>query len=465
MNYLDRLWGKNTDKQVDVMPEETMGFFRSVWQACQHLLTAAGANIVGPILMHIDPSMALFTSGLGTLFYNWYVGVPAYLGTSFSYIPVIMLGMTASWGGQSVVAGGILCTAVVSILAGLLVKAVGIKRVNLFMPPVVYAMVVITIGLILAPTAYNMFISNIGLAVLTLFLGILFATKFREGHYISALPVLLSIVIAYVVALAAGQVNLEDVYAAPWFVWPRLVVPTFNLSFDVAMALVAIATIFENYGHLVATGVIVGRRYDDRIAKSLIADGVADALSWSGNPSTTYGENMGVFAITRVYSLRVMYVAGLIAVGAGFLGKLSPLILTIPSGILGGATFLLFGLIAWAGFKLFVDGEIDISDKRNQIQVAVLGTMMVAATVVEFLRPILAGIKPEELAIAPASVANVISSLQSFVVGLRVGGYQIPGVVAVALTGIVLNVVLNFGTILAELRAPAVVPTGASDPE
>ena len=209
---LNNIWGKNTDAITEVMPEQTMGFGRTLWQAIQHLLTAAGANILGPILMGLDPSMALFTSGIGTLVYNKLVGVPAYMGTSFSYIATIALIMAEPWGGQTVVGGGIIAAGLTSIVIGLIVRLIGWRWIDILMPPVVLAMVVIAIGLLLAPVAYGEALSYPPLAILTFGLGVIFATKFgrgRVGALVAALPVLLSIVIGYIVALIMGKVDLS----------------------------------------------------------------------------------------------------------------------------------------------------------------------------------------------------------------------------------------------------------------
>jgi uracil permease len=461
---LNTLWGKNTEATTNVMPEETMGLGRSLWQAAQHLLTASGANIVAPILMHIDPSMALFTSGVGTLVYNKLVGVPAYMGTSFSYIATIGYVMTASWGSQNMVGGGIIVAGLVSILIGLLIRLVGYRWIDILMPPVVLAMVVIAIGLLLAPTAYGEAMTNPLLALITFGLGVIFATKFRQGTAISALPVLLSIIIGYIVALVLGKVDLTAFAKADFFVLPRLFLPVFDARVCVPMALVTVtAVLMEHLGHLKGTGSIVGRDYIPRASRSLIADGISNALSWSGTPSVTYGENMGVFAITRVFSLRVMYLAGFLAVLAGFLGKLSPLILSIPQSVLGGATFLLFGLIAWSGFNLFQTEHIDMSNKGNQVMVASMSTMMIAGIVTEFLRPTVGSITPADLAAAPASVAGAITTLQGFVNHMSIGAFQIPALVAVAFMGIVLNLILNWGRIMAAARMPGMTLTEAEE--
>jgi uracil-xanthine permease len=462
--YLKRIWGQNTSKTIEVMPEETMGFWRSLWQAVQHLLTASGANIVGPVLMHLDPSMALFTSGIGTIVYSAITGVPAYMGTSFSYIAPIALVMTSTWGNQGMVGGGIIAAGLTTIVVGLLVRLIGWRWINILMPPVILAMVVIAIGLLLAPVAWGEASTNPLLALITFGLGVIFATKFRKGTIISALPVLLSIVIGYLVALVMGQVDLKAVNAASFFVLPRFIMPVFDMRVVVPMVLVTVtAVLMEHLGHLKGTSSIVGQDFIPRTSKSLIADGISNMLSWSGTPSVTYGENMGVFAITRVFSLKVMYLAGGLAVLAGFLGKLSPLILSIPQGVLGGATCLLFGLIAWAGFNLLQSEGVDMAKKNNQIMVASMSTMMIVAIIVEYLRPIVGGIDVSTLS---AGAQGAMTTLQYFANTLTVGSFAIPGLVAVSLLGIILNLILNWQEIVTEVKTPAEVkqPVEATPP-
>jgi xanthine/uracil permease len=219
----------------------------------------------------------------------------------------------------------------------------------------------------------------------------------------------------------------------------------------------------EHLGHLKGTSSIVGQDFIPRTSKSLIADGISNMLSWSGTPSVTYGENMGVFAITRVFSLKVMYLAGFLAVLAGFLGKLSPLILSIPQGVLGGATCLLFGLIAWAGFNLLQSEGVDMAKKNNQIMVASMSTMMIVAIIVEYLRPIVGGIDVSTLS---AGAQGAMTTLQYFANTLTVGSFAIPGLVAVSLLGIILNLILNWQEIVTEVKTPAEVkqPVEATPP-
>ncbi len=451
MNSLQKLWGQNTDKTYDVKPEEVMGFGRTLWQAIQHLLTASGANIVAPILMHVSASMALFTSGIATIIYILLVGVPAYMGTSFSYIAVISSVTTSDWGSLGMVGGGIIAAGLTTILIGLIIRFIGWQWINKLMPPVVLAMVVISIGLLLAPTAFTEAASNPILAIITFGLGVIFACKFKRNSFISALPILLAIVIGYLVALFTGQVDTTPIGAAPVFSLPKFVVPIFTAKVCVPMALVtATAVLMEHLGHLKGTGSIVGQDYMPRTWKSLVADGLANALSWSGTPSVTYGENMGVFAITRVFSLRVMMLAGVLAALAGFMGKLSPLILSIPSGVLGGATFLLFGMIAWSGFNLFQTEKIEMSKKSNQILVASMGSMMIVAILIEYLRPIIGSINTKDLSSVSTGLANSIHTLQNFTNTLQFGSFALPGLVAVSLVGIILHLILDWKEITAK---------------
>jgi NCS2 family nucleobase:cation symporter-2 len=362
------------------------------------------------------------------------------------------------------VGGGIIAAGLTTIVVGLLVRLIGWRWINILMPPVILAMVVIAIGLLLAPGAWGEASTNPLLALITFGLGVIFATKFRKGTIISALPVLLSIVIGYLVALVMGQVDLKAVNAASFFVLPRFIMPVFDMRVVVPMVLVTVtAVLMEHLGHLKGTSSIVGQDFIPRTSKSLIADGISNMLSWSGTPSVTYGENMGVFAITRVFSLKVMYLAGFLAVLAGFLGKLSPLILSIPQGVLGGATCLLFGLIAWAGFNLLQSEGVDMAKKNNQIMVASMSTMMIVAIIVEYLRPIVGGIDVSTLS---AGAQGAMTTLQYFANTLTVGSFAIPGLVAVSLLGIILNLILNWQEIVTEVKTPAEVkqPVEATPP-
>lgn len=440
------LWGTTTNT-TPVMPEDVLPFWRSVWQALQHLLTASGANILGPVLMGISPSMALLTSGVATMLYCWIVGVPAYLGTSFSFIATITLLMHN--GGPSVVAGGIIVSGLTFIVLGVIVRLIGYKWVLRIFNPVVMSMVVIGIGLLLAPTAFSMASADWLLSILTFVASITVATKFKQGSVISSLPVLLGVGFGYIVALVLGKVNFAPVAAAPWFAWPQLIMPVFTQQAAMMMIFVAALPLFmEHLGHLQATSSIVGRDFMPKMSRSLIMSGVGNMLSWSGTPSTTYAEDMGTMNITQVFSLRVMFMAGIFATLAGFFGKITPFIQSIPTGVLGGVMIYLFGMIAFAGWNMFVKQHLDVDKKSNQLIIAVMATLMTVGTVVEFLRPIIGGITAADLAASPKVVAVAIQSLQTTVNAMQIGSFAIPALVLLALVGILMHLFLNWNEIV-----------------
>jgi uracil permease len=439
-------WGTTTNV-TPVPPEGVLPFWRSLWQAVQHLLTASGANILGPVLMGISPSMALFTSGIATILYCAIVGVPAYLGTSFSFIATIMLLMKT--GGPSVVAGGIIAAGATFVVLGVIVRFVGYKWIMRIFAPVVMAMVVIAIGGLLAPTAFSMASSDWLLAIITFVASVTIATKFKQGGVVSSLPVLLGVGFGYVVAIILGRVNFAPVVAAPLFAWPHFFVPVFTGQAVTMMIFVAALPLFmEHLGHLQATSSIVGQNFMPRMSKSLVWSGIGNMLSWAGTPSTTYAEDMGTMSITKVYSLRVMIMAGILAVLAGFVGKITPFIQSIPSGVLGGVMVYLFGLIGWAGFNMFETQHIETGKTSNKLIIAVMLSLTIAGIVVEFLRSILSGITAADLAASPKSIAAAIQSLQATVNGMQVGSFAVPALVLVALVGIVLHLYLDWKEIV-----------------
>jgi NCS2 family nucleobase:cation symporter-2 len=460
--YRQPTWRKNTDQTTEVLPEQNMSFWRSLWQGLQHLLTASGANIVGPTLMGIPASMALFTSGIGTIIYCLITGVPAYMGTSFSFIAPISAVMTHG-GGQPVVAGGIIIAALATILLGVIVRFTGFKWILWLMPPAVLSIVVITIGLLLAPTAFSEASSNWVLALITLGLGIIFTVIPRKGKTrktISALPILLSIGIGYVVALITGQVNTSIIANAPVFTLPIFYAPVFEINFCIQMATISLtAVVMEHIGHLQGTSAIVGQDFMPRTARSLIADGISNLLSWSGTPSVTYGENMGVFAITRVFSVKVVIMAGILATLCGFIGKISPLILSIPSGVIGGATLLLFGMIAWSGFKL-IKSNVNVDKTGNQVILAITGSFAVLGVILELNRSNFGGLSAADIAASPVAVANAVKGIQSFDGNFQIGNFSVPGLVAVAIVGITTSLIIRLVRFVSFK-----LPGGKSDPE
>lgn len=407
--FLSKLWGTTTTKKSGVAPHEVPPFWDSVAKAIQIILTAAGANMLGPALMHLSPAMALLTSGIGTYVYVSIAGVPSYLGTSFSYIAPIAAAMKDPTLGQPVVAGGIIAAGITTILMGLLVRQIGYRWLTILMPPIVLAVIVMAIGGILAPVAWDWAKGDLFLAGLTLLLGIIFATKFRRIGLIDMLPILLCIVCGSLVSYLLGYLNpallnnllyifgfsytptvmdLSPVREAPIWAAPVLVAPVLNWQFDLEMVLITMSVVLmEHIAHLKATSQIVGIDYMPRTSRSLIADGLANALSWFGTPSVTYAEIIGLLSMVKDFSLRVIKVAAVLSIIGGFSGKLPFLVLAIPQPVLGGALVLLLGMISTAGLRVLA--EIDLNERKNQILSAVMLTMLIIVVVVPLPLPAL----------------------------------------------------------------------------
>lgn len=355
----------------------------TVLQGVQHLLACMGATIVAPQLMGILPSMAIFTSGVGTLLYVWRTGVPVYMGGSFAYITSIKEVMESY--GQGAVAGGILTTAAVSFVVGLAVKKFGYRWITSLMPSIVTANLLIAIGMVLARDAKAMSSTHWGFAALTA-MAIFFFALAIKSEFISGLPILGGIAVAYLVALVTGRVDLAPVMAAPLITLPVLVKPVFVLPAMIKIGSVAVATIGENIADLKALAAIFGHPddLDTRIGDSLVWDAVADAASFSANPSTPYNESIGTTGIAYRPGLTmkefqgVIYVAGILAVSAGFLGWVTPLIKSIPVGVLGGAFGILLGIISVLGPRLFVALKIDFLEPRNFLVTMVMTVMWIA---------------------------------------------------------------------------------------
>lgn len=355
----------------------------------QHLFAMFGSTILVPYLVGLDPAIALISSGLGTLAFllltKWQV--PAYLGSSFAYIaPIIYL---KSHGGAGAAMLGTFVVGIVYLIVALIIKKAGYKWIMNLLPPVVVGPVIIVIGLALSGTAVGMAMNNaagkyslvdFSVALVTLAATIIFSICFKG--FLSIVPILAGIVIGYIYALIVGIVDLKPVIAAHWFEMPKFIFPfvnyQVNISWDLVflIAPVAIVTISEHIGHQLVLSKIVGRNYikEPGLKRSILGDGTASIISAfiGGPPKTTYGENIGVLAITRIYSVYVIAGAAVAAIIFGFVGKVSALIHSIPSPVMGGVSILLFGIIASSGLRMLVDSKIDFGNNRNLVIASVI---------------------------------------------------------------------------------------------
>jgi len=372
-----------------VQTDETLPLVQALPLAAQHLMAMFGATVLVPILTGLDPGVGLMTSGIGTILYLICVRnkIPSYLGSSFAFIaPLIAVG--GGPGGKNIPAalGGLVAAGIVYMIVAGFVKAFGTGWLNKLLPPALVGAVVIVIGLGLSATAVKMAmypladpkngINLVGLAIafITLASAIAFSSYFKG--FMKTIPVLMGIIVGYVVSLfVPGMVNFAPVAAASWIGLPKVTFPTFDLNAIVIIAPVAIVVIVEHIGHLLVINEITGKDFTPLLPESLFGDGIATAISGAlgGTPSTTYAENIGVMAVTKVYATQLFWFAGALAfIIGGFVPKVSALISSIPTPVMGGISLLLFGLIASSGLRLLVKSGIDYSHSRNLIMSSVV---------------------------------------------------------------------------------------------
>ncbi len=403
---------------VDERPE----FGQWVGLSLQHMFSMFGSTVLVPILVGLNPGIALFSSGVGTLMYLLITRhkIPAYMGSSFSFIVPMMALMKST--GYPGIAQGTIAVGCVYLLVSLIVTMIGSDWIDRVLPPIVVGPIVMVIGLSLASTAAKDATMNgthydlryFAVAMLTLLVTIAF-NMFCKG-FLGLIPILLGIVCGYVIACLFGIVDLAPVAAAHWFSLPDFQVPfvTYQPHFYwgaiLSMAPIAFVTMTEHMGHIMVLNELTERNYfkDPGLNHTLAGDGTASIIAGfvGGPPVTSYGENIGVLAITRVHSVYVLAGAALFAVFFSFVGKLSALIESIPGPVIGGISFLLFGVIASSGLRVMIEDQIDFNKKRN---------LMIS------------------------SVILVIGIGNAY---LKLGQYQFSGLAVAAVLGIALNLIL-----------------------
>ena len=349
----------------------------------QHVLAMFGATVLVPILTGLPISCALIGSGIGTLFYILVTKgkSPVYLGSSFAYIAPISstLALGVATGGNpnyGAVMGGLVMVGAVYVAIALIIKLIGTKWINKILPPVVVGSVIMVIGLGLAPSAVGMATEHIVVALATLLTAIIVST-YAKG-ILKLLPIVCAIVVGYLTSMAFGLVDFTPVLEASWFEIPNFAFlhskPVFSLEIAMIMIPVAIVTIAEHIGDHLTLGSIIGKDLTKMLHRTLIGDGVATAIGGLlGAPAnTTYGENTGVIGLTKVASVYVIALAGIIATALGFIGKFTALIQTIPNPVIGGMSLLLYGIIASSGMRVLINNKVDLGKQRNLIICAVI---------------------------------------------------------------------------------------------
>ena len=383
---------------LDVQDKPTTG--QLITLSFQHMFAMFGSTILVPQLVGLSPAIALLTSGIATIIFLLITKfqVPAYLGSSFAFITPIIYVAGVDQAGMSVNPGnamiGAMMVGLVYGIVSLIIWKSGYKWIMKLLPAIVVGPVIMVIGLGLAGVAVDMAMNipvgdagekaysflHFSAALVTLFTAIICTIYFK--NIISTMPILIGLVVGYIYSIIIGIVNFDPIKETGWFAMPDFLIPGIDYEFQItstillAMVPVVIVTISEHIGHQLVLGKVVERDYikEPGLHRSLLGDGLgtfASALI-GGPPKTTYGENIGVLAITRVYSVYVILGAAVVAILLSFMGKVMAVITTIPTAVLGGVSILLFGIIASSGLRMLVDAKVDFGDSRNMVIASVI---------------------------------------------------------------------------------------------
>ncbi|RDI47526.1 solute carrier family 23 protein [Falsibacillus pallidus] len=387
----------------------------------QHLFAMFGATILVPYLVGLSPAIALISSGLGTLAFIIITKgkVPAYLGSSFAFIAPIIAAKASGGPGAAMI--GTFMAGIVYAIVALIISKAGYKWIMNLLPPIVVGPVIIVIGLALANTAVGMAMNgpdgkysmlHFSVALVTLAATIICSIYAKK--IFSLIPILIGIIVGYSYAAIVGIVDFSPVVKAHIFEKPDFIFPFIDYKVHLTMNIVwlmipvAIVTLSEHIGHQLVLSKVIGKDLikDPGLHRSILGDGMSTIISAliGGPPKTTYGENIGVLAITRVYSVYVIGGAAVLAIVFGFIGKVTALISTIPTPVMGGVSILLFGIIASSGLRMLVDSKIDFGDKRNLVISSVILVIGIGGAMID-----IKGVQIQGMALA--AIAGVLLNL------------------------------------------------------
>lgn len=348
-----------------VAPRERLSWPRTIGIGAQHVVAMFGATFLVPLITGFPPATTLFFSAVGTILFLLITRnrVPSYLGSSFAFIAPI--GAATQVGGMSAALGGVLVTGVLLALVGLVVHVAGARWIDVVMPPVVTGTVVALIGFNLAPAAWGNVSEAPTTALVTIAVVVLVTVLFRG--IIGRLAILVGVLAGYVVAVLRGEVDFTAVREAALVGLPTFTAPSFDPTLMGLFVPVVVVLVAENIGHVKSVAAMTGENLDDVTGRALLADGVATTLAGAGGGSgtTTYAENIGVMAATRVYSTAAYFVAAGVALLLSLSPKFGELIATVPAGVLGGAATVLYGMIGVLGARIWVQNRVDFSDPVN----------------------------------------------------------------------------------------------------
>lgn len=373
----------------------------------QHFIAMFGATVLVPLLTGIDPLLALFTAGLGTLLFHTVTGfkVPVFLGSSFAFIAPIVI-IRDKFGDLAYSTGAIAVAGLAYLLFALLVKLLGYEKIKKLFPPVVTGSMIIIIGLSLSPVAVQWASSNWLISLSTLVAVIFFSTFFKG--FFSMIPVLMGVLVGYTVAVVTGNIDFQAVTQANWIGLPKFVFPKFDISAILMTLPLAIATFMEHVGDITTNGAVVGKDFvkDPGLHRTLIGDGLATSLAGmlGGPANTTYSENTGVLALTKVYDPSVIRGAAILAIILAFFSKFGSVLQTIPQSVIGGVSLVLFGMIASVGIRTLVNEKVDFANSKNLLVGAVMLTLGIGGASLTFGNIELKGV-------ALSAIAGIILNL------------------------------------------------------
>ncbi len=371
-----------------IQVEEKLPLLETLPLSLQHLFAMFGASVLVPLLFKIDPATVLLLNGIGTLLYIFITKkkIPAFLGSSFAFLSPVFA-ILSKYDYQSAL-GGFVVAGLVFMAVATIIKYAGIKWIDIALPPAAMGAIVAIIGLELAPTAAKMAglvqdANNPALymdpkvllvSIMTLLVVIIGSVVFRG--FLSVIPILIGVVFGYALSFAVGLVSFDAIANAPIIAMPTIYTPKFNMTAILTILPATLVVVAEHIGHLVVTSNIVGKDLakDPGLHRSLMGDGISTTISGllGSVPTTTYGENIGVMAITKVYSVWVIGGAAIMSIGLAFFGKVSAAITTIPSPVMGGISLLLFGVIAASGLRMLVESKVDYSKPKNMMLTSVI---------------------------------------------------------------------------------------------
>lgn len=397
---------------------------RRIVLALQHLIAMFGATVLVPVLTGLDPSVALIAAGGGTLIFHLCTKgkVPVFLGSSFAFISVIITAAEMHGGDLAYAQGGLLVAGFIYVILSFAVKKIGVTTIRKFLPAQVVGPMIIVIGLNLVPTAFNMASENFVIAGVTL--AIALSISFFGKGFAKQLAILIAVTVGYLISLGMGMVDTASISNAAFIAMPNFTLPKFDMGAILVIAPVVLAVLMEHVGDIMTNSQVVGKNFieDPGLNRTLLGDGLATMFSSliGGPANTTYGENTGVLAITKNYDPSIIRITAVFAIILGFVAKIGGVLLSIPQSVMGGISIMLFGMIALVGFKTLKNDKVQYNWKNILIMSVIL-----------------------IIGLGTTNLANYTG----ITIGISVTEtVKITGVSLAALSGVILNAILNFKT-------------------